>query len=105
MSTTIRLELINVLKPILTDHIQHINNLYKKDRTERKHKVDGIPFDMIRMIDDVIEKGTDDECAFLLIQYTMALDLTITQISDNISSVVLLNDVEECCRLLRNRLK
>jgi len=56
---------------MLVQRIDEINILYEQNETKRKHKVKGIPFNMVSMIDDVINEGTEEEVQYLLICISM----------------------------------
>jgi hypothetical protein len=89
----LKLLLINIVKPWLIQIINNIDNLYEKDTTIRKHKVKGVPFDLISLLDDIINKSNDKDIKYLLIWFAMTYsNLNIS--SDNIN--IDFNILQEC---------
>ena len=83
------------VKPMLVERINQINLLHNQNETKRKHEVNGIPFNMVSMIDDVINEGTDQELEYLLICISMTYN-DIPYETKDLSIEDFINKYKEC---------
>lgn len=93
---------MNHVRPWWTIMVDQLNDTYERDTIERKHNIRGLPFDTINMIDQILDKGTETELMYLIVQYAIQRGL-IHEIStdvDNVEEFVRMARVQEIIEII-----